>query len=60
MGNIPLGYNKTYFKIDWVPWPNNWNSPELTDQITQAVKEWNSVSYYDSFEATKSAAGTTA
>ena len=57
MGNlpttIPLSLTLGYQPDRWDPWPNNWNSPELTDQLTQALNTWNSWLYYISFEATR-------
>ena len=54
MGNtIPLGGTKDYLPIYANPWPNNWNSPDLTAQISLAIGEWNSALAWNSFYATK-------
>tara|TARA_B110001450_G_C17446290_1_gene410067 strand:+ start:75 stop:314 length:240 start_codon:yes stop_codon:yes gene_type:complete len=52
MGTIPLTYIKGYPKIVMDPWINNWNSPDLTNEITVAVNEINSVMRWNSFDAT--------
>ena len=52
MGNIPLLYETGYPKFINNPWPNNWNSPELTEQINQMQTEINNVMYWNSFKAT--------
>ena len=53
MGNTPLLGIKGYPKIIMDPWINNWNSPDLTNEITVAVNEINSVMKWNSFDATK-------
>ena len=53
MGNIPLEGAKGYKPIYSDPWPNNWNSPDLTAQLALAISEWNSALAYNSIEATK-------
>ena len=35
------------------PWINNWNSPDLTTEVAVAVKEWNEILRWNSFDATK-------
>ena len=52
MGNTPLLKTSGYMPIVVNPWPINWNSPDLTNELQVAINEWNSVLRYDSFDAT--------
>ena len=53
MGNTPLLGLTGYKPIITNPWPNNWNSPDLTNELNVAINEFNSVLRFDSFDATK-------
>ena len=53
MRDVPREGAKGYKPIYSDPWPNNWNSPDLTAQLALAISEWNSALAYNSFEATK-------
>ena len=53
MGNTPLLKLDGYKPIVVNPWPINWNSPDLTNELTVAIDEWNSVLRFDSFDASK-------
>ena len=49
MGN--LGGLTLYQPIIMDPWINNWNSPDLTTEITVAAGEWNEVLRWNAFDA---------
>ena len=50
MGN--LGGLTLYQPIIMNPWINNWNSPDLTTEVTVAANEWNAVLRWNAFDAT--------
>ena len=42
----------SYKPIPWGVWPNNWNSPELTQLINDTQKSYNEVSKFNALTLT--------